>query len=86
MKLENYPTPLTDAAYKYNESEGGLCGPFPDGNWISSEFARDLERKLALCRSALKDSLVHFQTRILETEQEQQRYMTEIRQALALTA
>ena len=36
--LDEYPTPLTDAS----------------GIWISVAFARDLERKLAICRDALK--------------------------------
>ena len=53
--LNSYPTPLTDAAEKEsiaayeNEREAGWP-PFPCDGY---DHARDLERRLALCRDAL---------------------------------
>jgi len=53
--IHEYPTPLTDAAEKEsiaayeNEREAGWP-PFPCDGY---DHARDLERRLALCRDAL---------------------------------
>ena len=48
--LNEYPTPLADAvAYYSNDTQYG-CG----GYIVDKEDAQHLERKLALCRDALK--------------------------------
>jgi len=51
MKLEDYPTPMTDAvlARLVDSSSGGCCEA------VVLHLARDLERKLALCRDALNE-------------------------------
>jgi len=56
VKLEDYPTPLTDSSIIY----------FPDGDnraeVVDCEIARDLERKLAMCRDLLQETLAVFRT------------------------
>ena len=46
MKLEDTPTPITDAV----TDNADLCD-----QCVPAEFARDLERKLAVCRDALTE-------------------------------
>ena len=62
MNLNEYKTPLTDANAGFAVTNKGLnytqelyverdnIGPF-----VHASFARDLERKLAMCRDALRE-------------------------------
>ena len=52
-QLHEYETPLTDEA-EIDNSHFADYGSGPSG-YVVGEFARGLERKLALCRDALKD-------------------------------
>lgn len=59
MNLNDYPTPLTDAAIKKHGDE--FTGH------MARNFARDLERKLALCRDALEKTERRFSIKCKDT-------------------
>lgn len=63
MKLEDFPTPLTDAvAYDLESISSNPPGlsqtDDPSGFYVDSSFARDLERRLSAARFYL-EQIVH---------------------------
>ena len=60
MKLEDYPTPLTDAETKEWHHSFQCMEKSEFGDWVLADHARDLERKLRKCRAVMGGFALHF--------------------------